>query len=121
VVTGVIGRRRWATRDTTAPELRYLTGAPPGRREAGRRRAPAGRIPCLTTGVAWISRVSRMVIFLPSGPRSFALVFEHTRSRVRLIEHVIELLPNDIAGHRQVSARRSRSPGQTTRVEHMFD
>ncbi|HEX9834039.1 MAG TPA: hypothetical protein VGA66_13350, partial [Mycobacterium sp.] len=96
-------------------------GAPPGRRERGRRRAPSGRIPGLTTGVAWFSRVSRIVIFLPSSMRSFALVFEYTRSLVRFIEHVIELLPNDIAAHRQIPAPGSPLPEPATRLEHMFD
>jgi hypothetical protein len=110
VVAGVIGRLRWIARDITTPVPRERIGATAGRFDRGRRRVSAGRNPGLTTGACWIARVSRIVICLPSNPGFFALVFECTRSGVRLIEHVIELLPNNMAAHRQISAAEAGNP-----------
>ena len=70
------------------------------------------RPPCLqargngrrATGPARTSRVSRTVICLAFRFARSLLCSNFSRSGVRLIEHVIELLPNDRTGHRQISA-----------------
>src|ERR1700736_2822884 len=104
VVAGVMGRRRCDARDisTPLPAGSVRPGPPPGagRSEPGPDHWLVHRHYLDFSGVEdrHLSAFHSVV---------FALVFECTRSSVRFIEHVIELLPNDRAAHRQVSAARS--------------
>ena len=66
---------------------------------------PTGGKAAAATGPARTSRVSRIVICLAFRSSGSLLCSNSSRSGVRLIEHVIELLQNDRTGHRQIFRR----------------